>query len=218
MSDLKHRLAGRVGGPVVSGLFVTTTTAQEGREQVDGLRAARQPVVFVFWHAQLLLFAHHHRGEGIVALVSEHGDGEYLTQLLLRKGFRTSRGSSTRGAIKGLKGLVRAVRAGGDVLITPDGPRGPKGHFKPGAVALASMTGAPIVPVSLRASHGWRLNSWDRFFVPRPFSELMVEYHAPVHVPKGLRRQDRAEVAAEIGTLLNESERAGELVRLEAAS
>jgi lysophospholipid acyltransferase (LPLAT)-like uncharacterized protein len=113
-------------------------------------------------------------------LVSEHADGEYVTRIMDRFGFRTVRGSSTRGATKGLKGLIRAAREGHDLALTPDGPNGPARSFKPGALLAAAVTGLPIVPVAAGASHAWRLGSWDRFLIPKPFTRVHLRY-GPAH-------------------------------------
>jgi lysophospholipid acyltransferase (LPLAT)-like uncharacterized protein len=111
--------------------------------------------------------------------------------------------SSTRGATKGLKGLVRAARAGHDLGLTPDGPRGPPGVLKPGALAVAQITGLPIIPIGVGASHGWRLRSWDGFLIPKPFSKVSVEYLPPTFVPRDASRRDLEELAAQIGNELN---------------
>ena len=161
-------------------------------------------MIFVFWHGQLLPLVHYHRQEGIVVLVSEHADGEYITRVIERNGFGTVRGSSTRGGTKGLKGLVRAAREGKDLALTPDGPRGPRGEFKPGALLAAQMTGLPVIPLSVGASAGWRIRSWDGFLVPRPLSQITIEYLPPRFVPRDATREQLEKMAADIGRDLNE--------------
>jgi len=138
-----------------------------------------------------------------VVLVSEHEDGEYITRIIERSGFATVRGSSTRGGTRGLKGLVRAARAGKDLALTPDGPQGPRAVFKPGALMAAQMTGLPIIPLSVGVSAGWQASSWDGFLVPRPFSTVTIEYLTPRFVPRSASRADLALLAEEIGSDLN---------------
>ena len=203
MNRLKYSAAGVLGSGLVASLFLTTRFEVVGREHVARLRAQGQPVIFVCWHGQLLPLVHCHRNEGLVVLVSEHGDGEYVTRVLERNGFGTVRGSSTRGGTKGLKGLVRAAKSGHDLALTPDGPRGPHGVFKPGALAVAQMTGAPIVPLAAGTASGWHFRSWDAFLVPRPFSKISVEYLEPRFVPREAGREDLERLAAEIGRELN---------------
>ncbi len=204
MSELRFETAGVLGAGLVSGLFLTTRVRRSGQEHYLRFRDAHQPVMFVFWHGQLLPLVHYHRQEGIIVLVSEHDDGEYVTRVLARNGFGTVRGSSTRGGRKGLKGLVRAARSGHDVAVTPDGPVGPRGVFKPGALAAAQMAGLPVVPVRVRASSGWRFRSWDGFLVPKPFSRIDIEYLEPRHVPRDADRAALEALAAEIGAALDE--------------
>jgi lysophospholipid acyltransferase (LPLAT)-like uncharacterized protein len=204
MNRLKYQAAGVLGAGLVGALFLTTRFKVVGREYFERFRAQGQPVIFVFWHGQLLPLVHYHRNEGVVVLVSEHGDGEYVTRVIERNGYGTVRGSSTRGGTKGLKGLVRAAKSGRDLSLTPDGPRGPHGVFKPGALAVAQMTGAPIIPLAAGTSSGWHFRSWDAFLVPRPFSTISVEYLEPRFVPRDAGRDDLERLAAEIGRDLND--------------
>lgn len=204
MSGLKYTAAGVLGAGFLGGLFRTTTMRRSGVTHYERFRSEGRPVIFALWHGQLLPLVHCHRHEGVVVLVSEHGDGEYITRVIERLGFSTVRGSSTRGGTKGLKGLVRATKAGRDLALTPDGPRGPYGVFKPGALAVARMTGAPVIPLAMGASSAWRLGSWDGFLVPKPFSTISIEYLPPRFVPRDAGRADLERLAAEIGSALNE--------------
>lgn len=206
MSELRFESAGVLGAGLVGALFATTRCQRHGTEHYQRFREEGQPVMFVFWHGQLLPLVHYHRHEGIVVLVSEHDDGEYITRVLERNGFGAVRGSSTRGGTKGLRGLVRAAREGRDLGVTPDGPRGPRGVFKPGALLAAQVAGLPVVPLSVRASSGWRFRSWDGFLVPRPFSRITLEYHEPVWVPREAARNDLEVLAEELAAVLNRGE------------
>ena len=198
MSELRFESAGVLGTGILAGLFLTVRVERRGEENYQRFRAEGQPVMFVVWHGRLLPLVHGHRHEGIVVLVSEHEDGEYLTRVMERHGFGTVRGSSTRGGIRGLRGLVRAARAGHDIGVTPDGPKGPEGVFKPGALLAAQLAGVPVVPIAVHASAGWRFRSWDGFFVPRPLSTVTLEYLEPRMVPRGASRADLDALGAEI--------------------
>lgn len=206
MSDLRFESAGVLGTGLVGALFATTRSERIGSEYYEQFRRQGQPVMFVFWHGQLLPLVHYHKQEGIVVLVSEHDDGEYITRVIERNGFGTVRGSSTRGGTNGLRGLVRAAREGRDIGVTPDGPRGPRGVFKPGALVAAQMADLPVVPISARASSGWRFRSWDGFLMPRPFSKITLEYHEPVRVPRDADRDDLDALAEELAGVLNRGE------------
>jgi lysophospholipid acyltransferase (LPLAT)-like uncharacterized protein len=151
-----------------------------GDAHVSQLRETGVPVVFTVWHAFLLPPLWHRRGEGITLLVSDHGDAGYLVRAALRLGYEVVRGSSTRGAIKGAKGILRTLGVGGDVALTPDGPTGPARVAKPGAVAVAARAGAAIVPIGAGASSWWRIGSWDDFSIPRPFARVRIVYGQPM--------------------------------------
>ncbi len=110
---------------MLGSLFLTVRYRLEGVEHFERFRDEGRPVIFVFWHGQLLPLVHLHRNQGSVVLVSEHADGEYISQILKRYGFGTVRGSSTRGAVKGLKGMIRAARRGRDLALTPTAHRAP---------------------------------------------------------------------------------------------
>jgi len=206
VSELRFQSAGVLGAGLVGALFTTTRAERIGQEHYERFRRVGQPVMFVFWHGQLLPLVHYHRHEGIVVLVSEHEDGEYIARVIERSGFGTVRGSSTRGGSKGLKGMVRAAREGHDLAVTPDGPRGPRGEFKPGALVAAQMVDLPIVPISVRASSGWRFRSWDGFLVPKPLSKITLEYHEPRRVPRDADRALLAQMADELAEVLNAGE------------
>lgn len=203
MNEAKFRAAGVLGQGLVGGLFTTTRVTRIHPEHYRRFRERGQPVVFVFWHGQLLPLVHYHRHEGVVVLVSDHADGEYITRVIERHGFDTTRGSSTRGGIKGLKGLIRSAREGRDLAVTPDGPRGPARVFKPGALLAAQMTGAPIIPVAAGASAAWRFESWDAFLVPKPLSRVTLEYGEPRWVEREADEDALARHAREIQDVLN---------------
>jgi lysophospholipid acyltransferase (LPLAT)-like uncharacterized protein len=136
------------------------------------------------WHNRLLLisyilkrFAPHRPGAG---LISASRDGDLIAPLVDRFGFQVVRGSSSRMGATAMLELVGVLAAGRDVLLTPDGPRGPVYELGPGIILLAQKSGAPIQPINMEFSSCWRLNSWDRFVLPRPFSTVRVVF-GPLH-------------------------------------
>ena len=186
---LKLRLSIALGGLLLRVLARTWRIRRVGWPGFDAPRGARPSAVLVIWHCDILSTAWFARGQGIVALVSEHRDGEIITQIVRRLGWRTVRGSSSRGGARALLGLVRALAEGRDVLVTPDGPRGPAHSFAPGALAAAQRAGAPVVLLRAHASRAWRLKSWDRFVIPKPFALLTIALSQPEYVappPRGV--------------------------------
>jgi lysophospholipid acyltransferase (LPLAT)-like uncharacterized protein len=180
--DRRIALFSRAGGGFVRALAATWRFRVLNGEVVTRLRAAKTPIIFVLWHGQLLPLLYQHRGEGAAVLISEHGDGEIIARIATRLGYTTVRGSTSRGAARALLGLARVVGDGRDVAVTPDGPRGPAKTFAPGPIIVAQRTGAPIVAATAVASSAWRLGSWDRFMIPRPFARVTVSYSDPVYV------------------------------------
>jgi lysophospholipid acyltransferase (LPLAT)-like uncharacterized protein len=173
-------------------------------DYVRDLRRAGHTFIFALWHGQLLPLLWHHREEGVLVLISEHRDGELVARAAQSLGYGLIRGSSTRGAERALISLVRELQAGHEVAITPDGPRGPAATFASGALVAAQRSDSFILPVAASADRAWRLRSWDRFMIPKPFARVTVAYGAPAKV---LAKTSRA--AAEEGPrferLLNEA-------------
>ena len=169
-------------------------------EPVAELRRRRQPVVFALWHGELFPLLWVHRDEGVSVLISEHRDGEIIARVAERVGFATVRGSTSRGGGRALLGLTRVLKEGGDIAITPDGPRGPAHRYAPGALIAAQRAGAPIVPAAIHVDRAWRFDSWDRFAVPWPWARVTVAYGAPTWVEASTVREavDEAERFTEL--------------------
>lgn len=161
---------------------------------VDELRSRRQPFLYVLWHGQLLPLLWTHRARDIAVMISEHRDGELIARVAHSIGFRTVRGSTSRGAARALLGACREVESGRDMALTVDGPRGPAGQVAPGALVIAQRTAAPLVPTAASASRAWRLRSWDRFLIPKPFARVVVTYGEPLRVAAGSARDAAAHV------------------------
>jgi lysophospholipid acyltransferase (LPLAT)-like uncharacterized protein len=183
-----------VAGMVLRVLALTWRYRVEGAERVRAVRQAGQPVVFAFWHGHMLPLLWYHRREGVVVLASEHGDGELIARVAARLGYGAVRGSTTRGGGRALLGLIRAARDGHDIAVAPDGPRGPAEVFAPGAVVVAQRSRAPLVLVAAGAASAWRLRSWDRFLVPKPFARVTVRYADPQVVRAGSLRDASEQV------------------------
>lgn len=136
------------------------------------------PVAFVLWHNRLFLapeiYRRWRRPRPLYALVSASQDGAWLTAFFALVGMRTVRGSSSRLGREAATALVDVQRAGHDIGITPDGPKGPCYEVKPGALIVTRRTGAPLLLVGGVFESAWRLKSWDRFVLPKPFSRVRM--------------------------------------------
>ncbi|HKS07188.1 MAG TPA: lysophospholipid acyltransferase family protein [Gemmatimonadaceae bacterium] len=158
------------------------------RQDDAGWRALRErgaPWIFALWHGDLLPLSWAHRGEGIVVMVSEHRDGAIIAGILDRLGYSTTRGSSTRGGVRALLGLIRALEEGKPGGVTPDGPRGPRHSYQEGILAAAKRANAPIISIGVAVNRAWRLKSWDRFAIPKPFATISLAYSEPMTVSEG---------------------------------
>jgi lysophospholipid acyltransferase (LPLAT)-like uncharacterized protein len=152
-------------------------------EALAKARASGRGFVFSLWHGQLLPLLWHHRDQGVIVLISEHRDGELVARAAASLGYDLIRGSTTRGGGRALISLVRVLQEGKEVAVTPDGPRGPARKYAPGALVAAQRSNALILPVVAVADRAWRLKSWDRFLIPKPFSRVTVAYGDPAAVP-----------------------------------
>ena len=203
-TGLRYWLAGHVGGRLLDGIMTTARVEIHNAGAWRTHAGAGRPVLFTLWHGRLLPLGYLHRGQGVVAIISRSADGEYLTRVLRHWGFVPVRGSSSSGGERALRELVRLVRSGRSVAITPDGPRGPRERLKPGVLQLAQLTGAPIVTVAAGADRAWWFVRWDRFLVPRPFARLRVAYGDPVFIPRGAGAAALADATARIEASLRE--------------
>ena len=196
--DRKVSWAARLGAYVLRLLAMTWRVTFVNPEVVSDLRARKQPFIYVLWHGQLLPLLWTHRARDIAVIISEHRDGEIIARIAQSIGFRTVRGSTSRGAARALLAASREIDAGYEVAVTVDGPRGPAGVVTPGAPVIAHRTGAPMVPTAASASRAWRLRSWDRFQIPKPFARVVVAYGAPITVQADTPR-DAAEQVEKVG-------------------
>lgn len=194
----KLAAASLAGTALAEALLRTCRFATTGAEHYRRFWHEGRPVIFVLWHGRLLPCTFYHRGQGLATLVSQHGDGEIIARIVRRWDYTPVRGSSSRGGLEALRRLVRVVRQGQSLAITPDGPRGPRETMKPGPLIVAQRTGAPLVPVACGASRGRFFGRWDRFLLPAPFSKIHIEYGAPRFVPKSATADDLSRISGEL--------------------
>jgi len=142
----------------------------------------REPLVYCFWHNRIPIATWFWRHRGIVVMSSRSFDSEYIARFIQRFGYGAAKGSSTRGALAGLIQMIRAVRSGKSAAFTVDGPRGPIYEAKPGALLLAKKTGAAVLPFSISLDRCWRLPSWDRIEIPKPFARAFVVIGERIYV------------------------------------
>lgn len=172
-----------LGYPLLALLGSTYRFRVDGMEHLEEAYRRGRPI-HAFWHGRILPGTIYFKRRGIVVITSENFDGEWIARIITRFGYGTARGSSSRGAARAMRQLVREVRER-PVAFTLDGPRGPARRAQPGAAWLARATGNPIIPFHLEADRHWTLGSWDRTQIPKPFARVALAFAAPVFVPAG---------------------------------
>lgn len=149
---LKLSILPPIGAWVIRALGRSMRMKANGYEEVDALYRQGRHIILAFWHAQQLMIPIGYRGTEANVLISQHQDGEIIARIVARFGHRAVRGSSTRGGALALRELIRLGRSGADLVVTPDGPKGPRQVAKMGVIQLARASGLPIVPLAFGCS------------------------------------------------------------------
>ena len=187
----RERLLALTGATILKTLFLTLRLRIEDRSGVLK-EDAGSPVIVCFWHNRILgiTFAfdriYPKKRAGVTVLTSPSKDGEILAQLVGAFGMKAVRGSSSRRGSRALLELVKLIRSGRDIAITPDGPRGPRYSLGPGIILLAQTTGTRIVPAHASFSRCVRMKTWDGFIIPLPFSKVSVTIGEALAIPAEL--------------------------------
>ncbi len=189
---IRHPLAiqavGAAGAWMVRRLVGTTRFHFRYADPTTNPEVARRlglRYIYAFYHEVMLFPAYYWAWPSMHILISDHADGEMITQVVKRLGFGVVRGSTTRGGVRALRDIAERVESGEtvDPCFTPDGPRGPRRHVHQGMIYAASRLGRPIVAAGLAFQDPWRAKSWDRFAVPRPFHAAACVVPPAIHVP-----------------------------------
>lgn len=196
---LKSPLAGAAVGAAVAAYIrlvgATSRTDFIGREHADALLNSDKGFILAFWHARLLMgpMIRRETDRPVHMLISAHRDGEMIAAAIRGFGIETIKGSAAdpkkpeknKSGAPAVAAMVDALKRGSIVGMTPDGPRGPAEVAKIGAVRLAAMTGAPILPAGCAARGAVRLDTWDRFVLTLPFARMAFAARPAIHVEPG---------------------------------
>ena len=187
METVRPRLLERLLLPLVIALIYafgwTLRTRELGCTEWS-LHSARENALWSLWHETLLLGIWFYRRLGVRVMISASRDGERIARITQQLGYVPVRGSTSKGSLAATRRLVASLRAGELTAITPDGPRGPRRRAQPGVVAVARLSGRPIVAIGIGVARCWRLRSWDRFAIPMPFARVCYAYGDPIWVPR----------------------------------
>ena len=158
-----------------------------GEEIALGCLSDHGRLVIAVWHQRLLAavaYVIKFRNFEPIIMISRSKDGELATRMARRFGLVPIRGSSSRGGTSALLAITEALKSRPAAIHIVDGPKGPKGIVKPGLISMARLSGAVILPVIISAKKAWIVNSWDRFLIPKPFSDVIIEWGQPFVVPR----------------------------------
>lgn len=138
--------------------------------------------LFIFWHRNIVPMLYARRGEGIAVMISSSKDGQLVAGPAEALGYIAIRGSATRGGSKAVRQMVKLGKERG-INIVPDGPKGPAEEVKEGVAVTSRLTGLPIIPMSMEVDRAWRLGTWDRMIIPKPFAKIEIHYGEAIPVP-----------------------------------
>jgi hypothetical protein len=207
LRKIRHNLTGIFGKWILWLWAKSARTKVLGEEHYKELRRGKKPVIILIWHGRIFFAPYFFRRRGIMPLVSPSEDGEIIAQIISRWGYKALRGSSSHSIIKAWNEMKRELERGGELIIVPDGPRGPARQIKPGAVKLARETGAVLVPFTFSSSKKKILKSWDGFLIPRPFTRFVAVYGTPISVDPNLNDKELADKIREVETSMIELDR-----------
>ncbi len=177
-------LAPFLAAGIIRLLYFSLRVETLGEEHPRSFWSQGDHVILAFWHDQLLLMAAGYHGPGSKILISASKDGELIARTMRYFGQDAVRGSSSRGGRSAFRHLVNLGKEPVDLVITPDGPKGPRHQVKEGVVQLARLSGRPVIPMAFVASRGHRFASWDRFLLPYPFGRGVYAFGAPLYYGK----------------------------------
>jgi hypothetical protein len=169
-----------------------------GQENLDNIISAGKQPIYSFWHDRIFLGTYYFRNRGIVVLISQSFDGEYIARFSQRFGYGAIRGSSSQGGSRALVEMVNTMQNGHPTAFAVDGPRGPRYEAKVGPVLLAKKTGNPILPFVVEPRHYWTISSWDKMQLPVPLSNALMAIGKPIYVDP---QSDEAEVSLKLTEL-----------------
>ena len=187
--EIKWRFIGFLGKLILGLWTITARKKVIGEDRYKELRSQKKPVVLLIWHSRLLVVPYLFKNRGIMALISPSDDGEILARIVEGWG-KVLRGSSSHSIVKAWGVMRKELDGGGEVIIVPDGPRGPNRKLKLGALKLSQQSGAYIVPFTFAASRKKTLNSWDEFLIFYPFTRVVALFGEPILVDPKIRGDD----------------------------
>lgn len=170
-----------IAAPVLRVLSRSWKVTELGREHWDAAYAA-PGLLITIWHGRMIVPLSKHGGKNVCVLVSPSGDGRLVQPILQQFGYQWVWGSSNKNPARAVREMLERLKAGGRIVITPDGPRGPHHRVNAGPAWMARETGFPLLAVGCVADRAWHLSSWDHFTIPKWGARVVLTYAEPIHV------------------------------------
>ena len=208
MKGIKDKLLHKAGrvllGYLVTVLCKSLRIEYKNYIQVEKLISENRNFIAAFWHGTMLIPWYVFRNKRTAALVSKSKDGELLARVLTKWDYDVIRGSSRDGGKAAFDSIVDIAKSNKPIAITPDGPTGPPFIMKAGTVVVAKRSGLPIVLVGVHYKNSYKLNSWDRFEIPKLFSKVGLSFSDPININSELSRDEVSEKIKECENMLND--------------
>jgi lysophospholipid acyltransferase (LPLAT)-like uncharacterized protein len=198
---------------LVSGLLYSLVRliARTLRFKTEGFPEDDHKAIICGWHGRSFTFANFFRNRGYWVVISHSKDGDMQNHIFTKLGYQVIRGSTGRGGARAAIEAIRALKKGGTMAMTPDGPRGPSHVVQGGVMLMAQKSGAALVPVGISARPRWLVNSWDSYMVPMPFAKTLFIFGDPIFVPPDADEETvenvRLQLESEMNRLEEEAER-----------
>jgi lysophospholipid acyltransferase (LPLAT)-like uncharacterized protein len=187
-NQVRNTVGTMLGAIAVKSVLFTVRYRAEGWPRVKALAQEGDGVIYAIWHNAMMLPLGHESCRRTIAVVSTDADGTFASRIVRHFGIGAIRGRAGDPGASVVREALRSRPRGHSLVVTPDGPNGPRYHAHEGAVFLASRCGLPVVPLGVALSHDWRLRSWDRFRIAKPFARAEMVFGAPRIIPGGLDR------------------------------
>ena len=190
-STLTRRLASAIGAGYIGLVYLTSRWRFLGTEHTQPYLDEGKPFLVCFWHNRIAMMCFAWQSKVPFSMLnSGHADGQMVAGVVAYYGIGGIKGSTSKGGVSAIRNIIRAVRSGHTVGITPDGPKGPLYKVSPGTAAIAKLAGIDIIPVTYATTRCIQLNTWDRFLVPLPFSKGVFMWGNPIRVTKDMQDTD----------------------------
>ena len=196
---LTQLLVSFVGSVYVLFVYKTSTISLKNRKNIDSLFKKNESFIYAFWHDQLLMCPLTWQSEfEIKVLISKHRDGDIIAKLISNLGFKAIRGSThksgktrNKGGLLSARQMIKSLKKGISIGISPDGPKGPRHKVSDGILSISRLSNSPILPVGIGFKKKWVLSTWDKFIIPKPFNQITIIWGEPFPALKNEKNTKR---------------------------